>query len=68
MELNVLKEQYEKELEQLNNEIGEKVLKANKLQAKLAVLDDLEKELNQKDANTTASDPVEENVETPKEI
>lgn len=68
MELNTLKEQYAKELDQLNKEIGEKVLKANKLQAKLAVLDDLEQELNQKYANNTASDPVEETVEQPNEI
>lgn len=68
MELNVLKEQYEKELDQLNNEIGEKVLKAKKLQAKLAVLEDLEKDLKQEDANAVASDPVEETVETPNEI
>jgi predicted RNase H-like nuclease (RuvC/YqgF family) len=68
MELNTLKEQYEKELDQLNKEIGEKVLRANKLQAKLAVLDDLEQELNQKDATVGASDPVEETVETPNEI
>jgi len=68
MELNTLKEQYEKELDQLNKEIGEKVLRANKLQAKLAVLDDLEQELNQKYATVGASDPVEETVETPNEI
>lgn len=68
MELNTLKEQYAKELDQLNKEIGEKVLRANKLQAKLAVLDDLEQELNQKDATAGASDPVEETVEQPNEI
>lgn len=68
MELNVLKEQYEKDLEQLNNEIGERVLRANKLQAKLSVLEDLEKDLKQEDATTVAADPVEETVETPNEI
>lgn len=68
MELTVLKEQYEKDLEQLSNEIGERVLKANKLQAKLAVLEDLEKDLKQEYATTVAADPVEETVETPNEI
>jgi len=56
-----LKKSYEEELDKLRQEIAEIVVKADKLQAKLAVLEDLEQDLNNEDAgDVVAVNPCDE--------
>lgn len=57
MDLKALREKYEEELNLLNKEIGEKVIKAERLQAKLNVLDDIEADVEEK------AESVENNTE-----
>jgi hypothetical protein len=59
MELKDLKAKYEEELEAVEKEIAEAAIKCEHLHAKLSVLDDLEKELQENNDEVPATEDTE---------